>query len=119
MNSYLVYCIESSRAPGRTYVGCTNNFRRRLRQHNGELVGGARSTRSKLLRPWRPVFHVTGLNKREALQLEWALKHKRARNVSGVIGRKRTLARVMRLERWCTRATPTKEIIHRIKMQEF
>lgn len=119
MNEYLVYCIQSSRSPGRTYVGCTNNFKRRLRQHNGEITGGARSTRSEKMRPWRPVFHVTGLNKREALQLEWALKHKRVSGASGVTGRKRTLAHVMRLPRWCTRATPTHEIVHRIKIKLF
>ena len=32
-----------------TYVGCTNDVQRRVRQHNGELSGGARFTRN-----WRP-----------------------------------------------------------------
>ena len=35
----------------RTYVGVALDAERRLRQHNGELVGGARSTRAG--RPWR------------------------------------------------------------------
>ena len=35
----------------RTYVGVTTDLQRRLRQHNGELTGGARSTRAG--RPWR------------------------------------------------------------------
>jgi predicted GIY-YIG superfamily endonuclease len=34
----------------RTYVGVTTDIERRFRQHNGELAGGARSTRAG--RPW-------------------------------------------------------------------
>ena len=50
-----VYCIHSDRR--RTYVGATKNLARRLRQHNGELVGGAKSTRG---RRWAYLFHVEG-----------------------------------------------------------
>jgi len=75
-NNYLVYCLSSTVKPQQTYVGVTNNFRRRLRQHNGDLKsGGARRTRA--YRPWAPFLHVTGLSKTQALQLEWALKHRR------------------------------------------
>lgn len=35
---------------GRTYVGVAVDVGRRLRQHNGEVRGGARSTRAG--RPW-------------------------------------------------------------------
>ena len=46
---WLVYVLAS--ADGRrTYVGITNDLPRRLAQHNGELPGGAKSTRGG--RPW-------------------------------------------------------------------
>lgn len=45
---WFVYVLVSRR--GRTYVGITTDVARRLRQHNGELVGGARATRAH--RPW-------------------------------------------------------------------
>ena len=64
---HLVYCLVSSTSPTQTYVGITNNFRRRIRQHNGEITGGARRTRA--YRPWKPFLHVTGLTKTQALQL--------------------------------------------------
>ncbi len=47
---FWVYVLLS--ADGRrTYVGITTDVDRRLRQHNGELTGGAKSTRAG--RPWR------------------------------------------------------------------
>ena len=45
---WFAYVILSSNQ--RTYVGITTDVDRRLRQHNGELPGGARSTRAH--RPW-------------------------------------------------------------------
>ena len=44
-----VYLLEST-ARRRTYIGIACDVDKRLRQHNGELAGGARSTRSG--RPW-------------------------------------------------------------------
>lgn len=71
---YCVYLLSSA-CGRRTYIGCTNDLRRRLRQHNGALVGGARATRGG--RPWRVAAAVHGLGRsaRRALCLEWALKH--------------------------------------------
>jgi structure-specific endonuclease subunit SLX1 len=72
----IVYCIAK---PGtnNTYVGYTVNWARRIRQHNGEIKNGARSTRKLLNKgtgPWAPLFHVTGFKtQRHAKQLEWLL----------------------------------------------
>lgn len=48
--AWVLYVLVSG-ALDRTYVGVATDHERRLRQHNGELVGGARSTRAG--RPWR------------------------------------------------------------------
>jgi len=61
--------------PGRqkTYIGATVNPDRRLRQHNGELVGGARATHG---RHWRRAVLVGGFGgEQEALRFEWWWKH--------------------------------------------
>jgi predicted GIY-YIG superfamily endonuclease len=57
----------------RTYVGATVDPDRRLRQHNAELVGGARATARD---HWTRVCLVSGFpDERAALQFEWMWKH--------------------------------------------
>lgn len=60
--------------PGVHYVGCSTNVFRRLRQHNGLLVGGGKYTSKH--RPWllRAIYGPFG-NQSEALKAERALKH--------------------------------------------
>lgn len=49
VGQWYVYFLESVET-GRSYIGMSNDVARRLRQHNGELVGGAKYTRNG--RPW-------------------------------------------------------------------
>lgn len=69
---WYVYLLLNNAAT-RTYVGATVDPDRRLRQHNGELVGGARATRGD---SWTRVCLVSGFpDERAALQFEWMWKH--------------------------------------------
>jgi len=44
MSNYIIYLLYNT-TNNCTYVGITTNKERRLRQHNGELVGGAKYTK--------------------------------------------------------------------------
>lgn len=60
-----------------TYIGATVNLDRRLRQHNGELVGGAHATHIQTAKGkiWRRVAYVSGFpDWTAALQFEWRWK---------------------------------------------
>ncbi|XP_062115578.1 structure-specific endonuclease subunit SLX1 isoform X2 [Humulus lupulus] len=64
-----VYLIISTNAPIKTYVGVTTCFSRRLKQHNGELKGGAKATRSG--RPWISACLIEGFkDQSEASEFE-------------------------------------------------
>lgn len=66
-----VYLLKSE-VSNRTYIGATNNPKRRIRCHNGEICGGAKYTQTN--RPWKYVCIISNLDKIPALQLEWRLK---------------------------------------------
>lgn len=69
--SYACYCLVNPQ--GRTYVGFSTNLDRRLRQHNGEIQGGAKYTHGS---SWIRFLSVTGFpTQQAALQFEWAWKH--------------------------------------------
>lgn len=73
-----VYILQSSTDPKKSYVGVTQDLTRRLRQHNGKIVGGARYTRR--FRPWtfHSIFQVR--SRSDALSLEWRIKHRKSKN---------------------------------------
>lgn len=97
--NWICYCLQSKNY---TYVGITNNFARRHRQHNGEIKGGARYTRAH--RPWTTLFQIIGLQThQQVLQLEWAMKHRR-KGKGGIHGRFRTLEYLLSLDKWTKRA---------------
>ena len=60
---YLVCCADGS-----LYTGIARDLARRLRQHNGELAGGARYTRGR--RPVELVWSETCANRSQAQSRE-------------------------------------------------
>jgi predicted GIY-YIG superfamily endonuclease len=96
---YLLQSLKNSR----TYFGYTVDIDRRLRQHNGEIVGGAKKT--KRSRPWKLICHITGfLDERSALQFEWCINHHPNRKWS-LNGRIEALSEVLFRQRW-TKSSP-------------
>jgi len=71
---WVCYLLRSSCFPNRTYAGVTNDLRHRMRQHNGELIGGASATRR--CRPWVLAAVVLGFDadKSAAMRFEWFTK---------------------------------------------
>lgn len=99
---YILHCTNKKR----TYVGITNNMTRRLRQHNGEINGGAKSTNSARSRPWSVVSTIAGFKCiNHALMFEWALHHmKHIGTGSGIPKRFTQLRHLLCKSKWTRRA---------------
>jgi len=81
-----IYILQSTVDEKKSYVGVTNSLPRRLRQHNGELAGGARYTHAN--RPWRFFAIFVVASRHDALSIEWKIKHcKRASDGVGIPGK--------------------------------
>lgn len=105
-DAWCVYCLKFNNGE-KTYVGATVDFARRLRQHNGELVGGAKYTTAAGA-GWTPVFVVRGFpDQTAALQFEWALKRESLRQAGRdrVERRRRALLALMHKDRVTSRAS--------------
>ena len=96
---YLVYILKSQNL---TYVGMTNNFCRRIKQHNKLLKGGAKYTQKS--DNWYPICIIDGFtSKSEAMKCEWKIKSKKnkiARKFYGDIGRIKYLNLLLQGKKW-------------------
>lgn len=88
---------------GCTYAGVSPDPTRRLRQHNGEIKGGAKYTTSKG-KGWRHLCLIEGFNKIQALQFEWAVKHYPPRDAGGIINRLKKLICVLNKQKWTSKS---------------
>ena len=104
---WVFYLIENN---GCTYAGVSPDPVRRLRQHNGEIKGGAKYTTSK--GPgWSHICLVHGFqNKIQAMQFEWAVKHEPPRNLGGPAARIKKMNNVIQKERWTSKSPPSCDI---------
>jgi len=64
---YILECIDGS-----LYCGITNNLEKRLKQHKGEIKGGAKYTRSHW--PCKLVYKEKSASRSEASQREVIIK---------------------------------------------
>lgn len=108
---WVCYTIKSG-IKNATYVGKTNDLRRRIRQHNGELKGGAKKTKGK--GPWTPFLVVKGFNwEHHCLQFEWALQHPWDKKLGkriptrGITGRCKVLEHTLAKDKFTTSAPKT------------
>lgn len=70
---WYVYVIQAANK-GTTYVGCTTDVIRRVKEHSGLKSGGAKATKGKGLWVLRAVFGPYS-GRSEAMKAEYALKH--------------------------------------------
>ena len=104
---YLLICSDNT-----SYVGATVDLDRRLRQHNGEIKGGAHMTSMKLKqgKSWHRACYVSGFPTwQSALQFEWRWKQlTRKLNMAQkpIIRRFSALRLLLSLDRSTTKATP-------------
>ncbi len=69
-NNWLIYILKCK--DGSLYCGITNNLENRLKQHKGEVKGGAKYTRSHW--PCKLVYKEKSASRSEALQRESVIK---------------------------------------------
>ena len=109
INIYNVYLLQSISNPRRTYIGYTVDVKRRLRQHNGEIQGGAKRTSRS--RPWKMICYISGFpDSRTALQFEWCNNHPKQMKLTkrnGVNGRIKTLNDALMKDKFASTSIPT------------
>lgn len=94
-----------------TYNGSTNDPMRRLRQHNKEIVGGAKAT-SRCNGGWEICALLSGFDThKNCLSCEWRIKcpsgrpGRRDAKYRGPIGRITSLNEVLPLDKWTNQCT--------------
>ena len=104
---WFFYLIKNNNC---TYAGVSPTPDKRLRQHNGEIKGGAKYTTSKG-RGWEHICLIGGFqDKIQSMQFEWAVKHVPPRDAGGVENRIKKMLIVCNKERWTSKAPLAKDV---------
>ena len=105
MSNWICYILKNTvdKYKNLTYNGATVNITRRLRQHNGEITGGAKFTRGR--GNWEVYCIISGFKtKVAALQAEWRIKRvegrRRPRKYSGPNGRIDGINKIFQLKQF-------------------
>lgn len=102
---FYVYWLQSG---ARCYFGATVDPIRRLKQHNGLLVGGAYRTRGR--GPWKFHLVIEGFQTwKQALSFEWAIKYY-LRSCRSITTRQVALDQLLKRERWTSNCPPSSTI---------
>jgi structure-specific endonuclease subunit SLX1 len=110
---WYVYLLVSTN--NSTYIGATINLEHRLRQHNGEIKGGAVATSIKVKagEVWKRVCHISGFPSwPAALQFEWRwkqLSRKLSQKMFPLERRIQALIQLLKLEKPTTKSLPYSE----------
>ena len=92
---FLVYILKSN---NKSYIGMTNDFLKRWRQHIGDLKGGAKYT-TRNGKDWYPICIIDGFETmKEACQCEWSLKHNK--KFRGSLKRVQYVSIMIQKEKW-------------------
>ena len=98
------YCYMLINNEMKNYIGFTTNPKKRLKQHNKEIKGGAKYT-SKY-NNWKFLFIIGGFKtKQEALQCEWKLKHPNNKYIGSYIKRIGYLDKILKIGNKFTKNT--------------
>ena len=103
---FCCYLLKST-TTRKTYFGYTKNVSKRLRQHNGEIKGGAKATRYG--RPWIIICVITGFpDKTTALQFEWRNHHPLKKRGCGINSRLQCLINILKMPKWTPKCISSK-----------
>jgi predicted GIY-YIG superfamily endonuclease len=94
-NNFFVYLLESTNH--NTYVGATVDLEHRLRQHNGEIKGGAVATSKKVKKgeTWTRVCHIEGFP-------TWSEADRRRQASDNLLALERPTSKAMAYDEWET-----------------